>query len=109
MSATIARTVSTCKAYGIYAKLNDDGTASVERTASVEFTTTNADGKGARDEAARALRENGIRISAKDVRVEVIKSEVYAMTMEDFIKYAKVVDRARGGYIKKSDLNDEEA
>lgn len=108
MSANIARTVFTVRAYGIYAQLNEDGTASVVKTDSVDFLTTNAEGKGVRDEAARALRENGIRVSAKDVRTEVLKSEVYAMTMEQFIANAKVVDRAKGGYIKKSDLEDEQ-
>ena len=109
MSASIARTVFTVRTYGIYAQLNEDGTASVVKTDSVDFLTTNAEGKGVREEAARALRENGIRVSAKDVRIEVLKSEVYAMTMEQFIANAKVVDRAKGGYIKKSDLQDEQA
>ena len=108
MSANIARTVFTVRAYGIYAKLNEDGTASVVKTDSVDFLTTNAEGKGVRDEAARALREKGIRVSAKDVRTEVLSSCVYAMTMEQFIANAKVVDRAKGGYIKKSDLEGEQ-
>lgn len=108
MSANIARTVFTVRAYGIYAKLNEDGTASVVKTDSVEFKTTNAEGKGLRDEAARALRENGIRVKASDVRTEVLSSCVYAMTMADFIEHAKVVDRAKGGYIKKSDLEGEQ-
>ena len=108
MSANIARTVFTCKAYGLYARLKDDGTAEVVKTDEVEFLSTNAEGKGVKDEGSRALRENGIRVPAKDVRIEVVKSEVYAMTMVDFIKYAKVVDRAKGGYIKKSDLEGEQ-
>lgn len=107
MSANIARSISTCKAFGLYARLKDDGTAEVVKTDSVEFLTTNPEGKGVKDEGARALRENGIKVVAKDVRIEVVKTEVYAMTMNDFLKYAKVVDRAKGGYIRKSDLADD--
>lgn len=108
MANNIARTVFTCKAYGLYARLKDDGTAEVVKTDEVEFLSTNAEGKGVKDEGSRALREVGIRVPAKDVRVEVLKSEVYAMTMEQFIANAKVVDRAKGGYIKKSDLEGEQ-
>lgn len=108
MSSNIARSISTCKAFGLYARLKEDGTAEVVKTESVVFLTTNPEGKGVKDEGARALREVGIKVAAKDVRIEVVKTEVYAMTMDEFISHAKVVDRAKGGYIRKSDLVDTE-
>lgn len=104
MSNTIARSISKCTAFALFAQLNDDGTASAKKTDSVEFFTTNPEGKGVRDEAARALRNAGIRATAKDVRFSVLSTAVYAMTMEDFMEHATIVDRAKGGYIKKSDL-----
>lgn len=104
MSATITRSIITARAYGLRAVLKDDGTAAVERTATVEFCSTNPTPA----EGARALRENGIKVQAKDVRIEVVGEQVYAMTLDDFMAHAKVVERAKGGYIRKSDLAEQD-
>lgn len=103
MSATITRSIVTARAYGLYAVLTEDGNAKVEKTDYVEFLSTNP----TQVEGMRALKENGIKVQSKDVRIEVVKEEVYAMTLDKFIECAKVVERAKGGYIRKSDLADD--
>ena len=112
MANNITRTINTCKAYGLFATIKEDGTAEVTKTDSVEFITTlpvdDLKAKALRAEGMRALRDCGIKVNSKDVRITVVESAVYAMTFETFMQHAKKVERAKGGYVKASDLADED-
>lgn len=105
MSATIARTISTVKAWAISVEFDENDNPVVTKSEAVEFQSTNPSAV----EGMRALKEAGIKCKSKDVRIEVVSEAVYAMTLDDFIEQAKVVERAKGGYIRKSDLADDTA
>lgn len=100
MAANITRSVYTCKAFGLIVSVNADNQATVTPTEKVEFLST----KPTEAEAARALRNAGIKVSRDLVRFEVVSEQVYAMTLDDFIEHATIVERGKGGYVRKSDL-----
>lgn len=100
MAANITRSVYTCKAFGLIVSVNADNQATVTPTEKVEFLST----KPTEAEAARALRNAGIKVSRDLVRFEVVSESVYAMTLDDFIAHATVVERGKGGYVRKSDM-----
>lgn len=105
MSATIARTISTVKAWAISVEFDENDNPVVKKSDVVEFQSTNPSAV----EGMRALKEAGIKCKSKGVRIEVVSEAVYAMTLDEFISHAKVVERAKGGYIRKSDLADDTA
>ena len=102
MAANITRTISTVKVWGLVFNIDDDGNPTVSKTDEVTFTTTNPNDK----EAYKVLKASGITIEPKFVRWEIVKTEVYAMTLDEFIDAAYVVERGAGGYIKKSQMTD---
>lgn len=104
MAANITRTIITSKAYGLVISFNDEGFPTVAKTEEVTFLSTNPTDT----EAARALREAGIKVDKKFIRHEIVKTEVYAMTLDEFIAAAHIVERGKGGYIRKSQLVDSE-
>lgn len=100
MAANITRSVYTCKAFGLIVSVDVENNATVTPTEKVEFLST----KPTEVEAARALRNAGIKVSRDLVRFEVVSEQVYAMTLDDFIEHATIVERGKGGYVRKSDL-----
>lgn len=104
MASNITRTVFSITAFGMYAVLKEDGTASVETTDKVTFLCSTDSPKAVKQEGMRALREVGIKVKASDVRYTIDSETVYAMTLETFLANAKPVTRAAGGYVKASDL-----
>lgn len=100
MAANITRSVYTCKAFGLIVSVDAKNNATVTPTKKVEFLST----KPTEVEAARALRNAGIKVSRDLVRFEVVSESVYAMTLDDFIAHATMVERGKGGYVRKSDL-----
>lgn len=100
MAANITRSVYTCKAFGLIVSVNADNQATVKPTEKVEFLST----KPTEVEAARALRNAGIKVSRDLVRFEIVSEQVYAMTLDDFIEHATIVERGKGGYVRKSDM-----
>lgn len=102
MSATIARTIHIVKAWAISVEFDKDDNPIVTKSDAVEFPSTNPSAV----EGMRALRDAGIKCKSKDVRFEIVDSMVRAMTIEKYIENSVVVERAKGGYIRKSDLAD---
>jgi hypothetical protein len=100
MAANITRSVYTCKAFGLIVSVDKDNNATVKPTEKVEFLST----KPTEAEAARALRNAGIKVSRDLVRFEIVSESVYAMTLDDFIANATIVERGKGGYVRKSDM-----
>lgn len=100
MAANITRSVYTCDAFGLVVSVDQDNKATVSRTERVSFVST----KPTEAEAARALRNAGIKVSRDRVRFEVVSESVYAMTLDDFISHATIVERGKGGYVRKSEL-----
>jgi hypothetical protein len=100
MAANITRSVFTCKAFGLIVSVDAENKATVEPTEKVEFLST----KPTEAEAARALRNAGIKVSRDLVRFKIVSESVYAMTLDDFIAHATVVERGKGGYVRKSDM-----
>lgn len=100
MAANITRSVYTCNAFGLIVSVNAENQATVTPTKKVEFLST----KPTEAEAARALRNAGIKVSRDLVRFEIVSESVYAMTLDDFIANATIVERGKGGYVRKSDM-----
>lgn len=100
MAANVTRSVYTCDAYGLVVFVDQDNNAKVSHTERVPFVST----KPTEAEAARALRNAGIKVSRDRVRFEVMSESVYAMTLDDFIAHATMVERGKGGYVRKSDM-----
>lgn len=100
MAANITRSVYTCKAFGLIVSVDVENNATVTPTEKVEFLST----KPTEAEAARALRNAGIKVSRDLVRFEIVSESVYAMTLDDFIANATIVERGKGGYVRKSDM-----
>ena len=105
MSATIARTIHTVRAWAISVEFDENDNPIVQKSDAVEFHSTNPSAV----EGMRALKDAGIKCKSKDVRFEIVDSVVRAMTLEKYIENSVVVERAKGGYIRKSDLADDTA
>lgn len=97
MAANVTRTVYTCNAYGLIVAFDADNKPTVTESEKVEFTST----KPNETEAVRALRNAGMRFDKNFVRFEIVSEKVYAMTLDDFIAHATVVERGVGGYVRK--------
>ena len=93
MAANITRSIYTCKAFGLIVSVDAENKATVTQTEKVSFTST----KPTDSEAARALRNAGIKCDKSLVRWEIESEQVYAMTLDDFITHATVVERGKGG------------
>lgn len=104
MAANITRTIATVKVWGLIFDLDENGNAVVTKTDEVTVTTTNPNDV----EAYKVLKANGIKIDKKFVRWEIVSEQVYAMSLDEFIEYAHIVERGKGGYIKKSQMTDSE-
>lgn len=104
MAANITRSISTVRAYALILSLDADGNPTVDRTDAVTFTSTNPNDT----EAYKALKNAGIKCDKKFVRFEIVETRVYAMTLDEFIAAAHIVERGKGGYIRKAQMVDSE-
>lgn len=100
MAANITRSIATCNAYALIVDVDADGNVTATPSEKVPFVSTNPSDA----DAARALRNAGIKADKKFIRFEIVAENVYAMTMDDFIAHATIVERGKGGYVRKSDL-----
>lgn len=104
MAANITRSISTVRAFALILSLDSDGNPVVDRSDAVTFTSTNPN----ETEAYKALKNAGIKCEKRFVRFEIIETRVYAMTLDEFIAAAHIVERGKGGYIRKAQLADSE-
>lgn len=104
MAANITRSISTVKAYALVLSIDETGNPTVAKSDAVTFTSTNPNDT----EAYKALKNAGIKCDKKFVRFEIVETRVYAMTLDEFIAAAHIVERGKGGYIRKSQLVDSE-
>lgn len=102
MAANITRSISTVKAYALILSLDENGNPTVDKSDAVVFTSTNP----TETEAYKALKNAGIKCEKRFVRFEIVETKVYAMTLDEFIAAAHVVERGKGGYIRKSQMTD---
>ncbi len=104
MAANITRSISTVRAYALILSLDSDGNPTVDRSDAVTFTSTNPN----ETEGYKALKNAGIKCDKKFVRFEIVETRVYAMTLDEFISSAHIVERGKGGYIRKAQMEDSE-
>jgi len=104
MAANITRSISTVRAYALILSLDDNGNPTVDKSDAVVFTSTNPN----ETEAYKALKNAGVKCEKRFVRFEIVETRVYAMTLDEFIAAAHIVERGKGGYIRKSQMVDSE-
>lgn len=104
MAANITRSISTVRAFALILSLDENGNPTVDKSDAVVFTSTNPN----ENEAYKALKNAGIKCDKKFVRFEIVETRVYAMTLDEFIAAAHIVERGKGGYIRKSQMVDSE-
>lgn len=105
MAANITRSISTVRAYALILALDSDGNPTVDKSDAVVFTSTNPNDT----EAYKAIKNAGIKCDKKFVRFEIVETRVYAMTLDEFIAAAHIVERGKGGYIRKAQMVDSES
>lgn len=89
----ITRTIETYKATAV--KLSfQDGQPHADVLGNVEFTGTHA----SKADARKALKAAGVDVPrGTEVTIETVKSEVYGVDMEEFMKIAVPVERKAKG------------
>lgn len=102
MAATITRTIITAKAYAWKMEgFTDEGLPNMVKVGNVEFKSTNP----TKAEAFKVLKGAKVAVSKDFVDFEKVSESVYAMTLDEFVEHAHVVERSRNGRVK--DATDE--
>lgn len=97
---TITRTVVTAVAFcWALDGTNEDGSPRMVKSGGVEFVST----KPNQLEAFRALKASGVKCRKDFCGFEVAKETVYAMSLDDFMAHAVVVERGENGRVKPED------
>lgn len=97
MAATITRTVVIARAYAWKMEgFNDQGLPNMVKVGNVDFKSTNP----TKAEAFKVLKGSGVAVSKEFVDFEKVGESVYAMTLDDFVEHAHIVERARNGRLK---------
>jgi hypothetical protein len=97
MAATITRTIITARAYAWKMEgFNDQGMPNMVKVGNVEFKSTNP----TKGEAFKVLKGAKVAVSKDFVDFEKVGESVYAMTLDEFVEHAHVVERSRNGRVK---------
>ena len=96
-NAVVSRTYYVCIAQGLRFDGFDNGRPQMGVVESESYLTTNPNDKAA---AKRMVKRADKDVIVDTITVEVVASEVVAMSNEDFISNGMVVDRAANGRIK---------
>ena len=94
---TITRTVVTASAFcWVLDGQNEDGSPRMTKSGGVEFVST----KPNQLEAFRALKASGVKCRKDFCGFDVVSETVYAMSLDDFMAHAVVVERGENGRVK---------
>ena len=105
MAATITRTIITANAYAWKMEgFNDHGLPNMVKVGNVEFKSTNP----TKAEAFKVLKGAKVAVSKEFVDFEKVSESIYAMTLDEFVEHAHVVERSRNGRVKDVDEADGE-
>ena len=97
MAATITRTIITARAYAWKMEgFTSEGLPNMVKVGNVEFKSTNP----TKGEAFKVLKGAGVAASKEFVDFEKVSESVYAMTLDEFVENAHIVERARNGRLK---------
>lgn len=102
MAATITRTIVTARAYAWKMEgFTPEGVPNMTKVGNIEFKSTNP----TKAEAFKVLRGAKVAASKEFVDFEKVGEAIYAMTLDEFVANAHVVERSRNGRVK--DATDE--
>lgn len=94
---TITRTFITANAWAwLIDGIREDGSPNVIKSDSVEFVSTVPN----QVQAYKALKSAGIKCRKDMAQFDVVSEEVYALSVEDFLRYAVRVERLSNGNVK---------
>ena len=96
-NSVVSRSFYICKATALKFKGFQDGAPVMETVESESYVTTNPNDKPS---AKRMIKRADKSVLLDTLTVEVIATEVVAMSNEDFILNGHVVDRAANGRVK---------
>ena len=93
---TITRTVVTANAFcWVLDGTNEDGSPRMVKSGGVEFVST----KPNQLEAFRALKASGVKCRKDFCGFDIVSETVYAMSLDDFMAHAVVVERGQNGRV----------